>query len=223
MTLNEIIYDVREKLKLNTEDISITDEYIAHLIGIKRNFIVKQRFSKFTRNIPEELKQIICVDLEPLGVVADEPCFGDIVRSSEKIPSMLEIGGRDSMIAVRVHDLLYPNINIIPAERLPFVGFNRWLQKQLYVAYDADGYLYLKSADPLHSNLKKIKVVGVFANPEEANELSGETSGCEWYDEKYPIEPYLVHDIVIMVVKELAPTLNIPEDNVNNSDESNRQ
>jgi hypothetical protein len=223
MTLTEIIYDVREKLKFNTDDIGITDEYIAHLITIKRNFLVKQRFSKFTRNIPEELKQIVCVDLENVDSIVGTSCFGDIVRSSETIPAMLEIGGRESLIAVRVQDILYPHINIISTERLPFVGHNKWLQKQVYAALDADSYLYLKSANFLHSNFKKIKIVGVFADPEAAYEMNCDSdTTCDYFDSQYPMEPYLVSEMVIMIVKELAPTLLIPDDNVNNSDASNR-
>ena len=218
MTLNEMIYDVREKLKFNTEDNHITDEYIAHLLNIKRNFFVKQRFSKFTRNIPEELKQIICLDISPTDTIDGEPCFGNISRSDSMMPAMMEIGGRDSLIAVRVADINFPHLNIIPTERLPFVGENRWLQKQLYVAYDADRYLYLKSGNSLHMNLKKIKVVGVFADPEAAYEIncSGDTT-CEWFDSEYPMEPYLINDMIASVVQELGQTLNIPNDSVNNA------
>tara|TARA_R110000851_G_scaffold57420_2_gene133762 strand:+ start:7582 stop:8256 length:675 start_codon:yes stop_codon:yes gene_type:complete len=224
MTLNEIIYDIREKLKFNTEDIGITDEYLAHLINIKRNFLVKQRFSKFTRNIPEELKQIICVNLEVIDSIVGTSCFGNIVRSSDTIPTMLEIGGRESLIAVRVQDILYPHINIIPTERLPFVGHNRWLQKQVYASLDADAHLYLKSQNIFHSNIEKVKVIGVFADPELVYEMNCDSNTtCEYFDSEYPMEPYLVSDLVLMVVKELAPTLQIPNDKVNNSDESDRQ
>jgi len=226
ITLNKIIYDVREKLKFNTEDIGVTDDYIAHLINIKRNMLVKQRFSKFNKNIPEEVKQIICVPLDVVDSIDGEPCFGSVVKSETIMPDLLEIGGRSALLSVRVQDITYPNINIIPIERLPYVGYNRWLNKQLYIALDADNHLYLKSANPLHTNLKKIKVIGVFADPEEADNMSCDTDDsvvCDEYNDKpYRIEAYLVSDLVSLVVRELAPTLQIPNDIVNNSDESNR-
>lgn len=225
MTLKEIIYDIREKLKLNTDDIDISNEYLAHLIKVKRAFFIKQRFSKFTRNIPEEVKQIICIDLEPVDSINGAPCFGKVLSSLQQIPGMIEIGGRSSLVGIRAHDILYPNFNIIPVERLPYVGYNKWLKNQIYVALDADNKLYFNSANPQHIELNKIKVVGVFSNPEEADNLSCTDSGneeCDFMDKEYPIEGYVVSDVVNMIMKELAPSLELPNDNLNNSDESNR-
>lgn len=223
MTLREITYDIREKLKLNTDDINITDEYLEHLINVNRIFLIKQRFSKHTRNIPEEIKQSICINLEPSNLIEGEACFGEILSSTVKIPPSIEIGGRNSIIAVRVKDILYPHLNIIPTERLPYVGYNKWLKNQLYIALDADNKLYLKSSNSQHMNLSSIKVIGVFSNPRIANELDcNKESNCEYEDTNYPIESYLVKEIVDLIVRELAPSLNIPEDNINNSDESNR-
>lgn len=223
MKLNNLIFDIREKLKLNSDDIDITDEYLAHLINVKRTYLIKQRFSNATRNIPEEVKQIICLDLDVIDTISGEPCFGDILVSKNKIPSLIEIGGRSAIIAVRVNDIFYPHINIISTERLPYVGYNKWLKKQIYVALDADNKLYFKSDNPLHLNLESVKLIGVFSDPEEADAMSCETSQeCDYYEKNYPIESYLVSDLITLIAKELGVTLNIPNDNVNNSDESNR-
>lgn len=224
MKLRNIVYDIRERLKLNSDDIDITDEYLIHLINVKRVFFTKQRFSKFTRNVPEEVKQVICIDLEPIETIVGQPCFGDILASTTAIPSTIEIGGRSSIIGVRFYDKLYPYLNIIPIERMPFVGYNRFLQKQIYVALDADNKLYFTSANPQHLNLKKIQVIGVFSDPEEAINSSctsdSDNSNCDILDKEYPVENYMIHDIVNSIVKELAPTLQIPNDKVNNADES---
>jgi hypothetical protein len=227
MTQREIIYDIREKLKLNSDDIDITDDYLAHLIDVKRVYLIKQRFSKFTKNIPEEVKQVICLDLEVVESIYGEPCFGDILTTKEPIPGLLEIGGRSALVAVRVMDMLHPHINIIPTERLPYVGYNKWLKKQIYVALDANNKLYFKSDNSQHLNLKSIKVVGVFADPKDAEALScaedsSNNINCDFKDVEYPIEAYLVSDLVNLIVKELAPGINVPNDNVNNADASNR-
>lgn len=220
MTLNEIIYDIREKLKLNSDDIDITNEYLTHLVNVKRVFLLKQRFNKFTRNIPEEVKQLVCINLEVVNRINNEPCFGDILKSKSTIPSTMEIGGRSSIIGIRVNDILYPHINIIPVERLPFVGYNKWLKKQIYVALDADNNLYFKSDNPMHLNLESVKIIGVFSNPKEAESLNcTSTIECEYEDKEYPIEPYLVNDVVNLIAKELGATLTIPNDNVNDASE----
>ena len=225
MTLKEIIYDVREKLKFSTDDIDITDEYLSHLVNVKRSLLIKQRFSKASRNIPEEVKQIICVPLEKTddieGVCDD---YHKLLKSTVEIPSTTEIGGRSSIISIRTKSISSHHLTIVPMERLPNVGYNRYLTGQLYVALDSDNYLYVKTADS-PTLLDSVKVIAVFADPEEAYSqscMSEDEELCDFHDAKYPIEPYIVSDLVNLIVQELAPTLQIPEDNSNNADESNR-
>lgn len=222
MTQRKIIYDIRERLKFSSDDSEITDEYLAHLVDVKRVFLIKQRFSKFTRNIPEEVKQIICVDMEATSDI-NGVCDSDtIMVSKEPIPGTLEIGGRSALINVRVNQITAPHLNLVSVDRLPFVGYNKWLKNQIYVALDADNKLYMKNtSDKIFT--EKIKVTGVFEDPEAADALSCESSNnCDYLDKTYPIEGYMVSDLVNMIVKELAPGLNIPEDKINNADESNR-
>lgn len=225
MTPREIIYDIREKLKFNTDDIDITDEYLYHLINVKRSLLLKQRFAKTSRNIPEEVKQIICVSLEKVDDVegiCDE--YHKVLRSITQIPATLEIGGRSSIVSVRVKSVSQQHLSIIPMERMPNIGYNKYLKGQIYVALDADNYLYVKTADS-PTLLDSIKVIAVFANPGDAYEHScveGDQELCDFYDAPYAVEPYIVSDIVNLIIQEMAPTLQIPEDNLNNADESNR-
>jgi hypothetical protein len=85
MTLNEIIYDIREKLKLFTDDIDIVDEYLAHLVHVKRSLLLKQRYSKLSKTIPEETKQIVCLTFEEVPSIDGQTCMGTIVKSVEKV------------------------------------------------------------------------------------------------------------------------------------------
>ena len=224
MTAREIIYDIREKFKFSTDDIDITDEYLFHLINVKRALLVKQRYAKASRNIPEEMKQIICVPLQKVDNIeglCDE--YHNVMQSTVTIPHTIEIGGRSSLHSVRTMQITGHQINIIPMERMPNIGYNKYLKNQIYVALDANKKLYLKtSMSPTY--LDAIKVVGVFQDPEEAFMLScnEEDAICDFYDTEYPIESYIVRDMVNMISQELAPSQSIPEDNLNNADESNR-
>lgn len=223
MTQREIIYDIKEKLKFSSDDIDIVDEYIAYLINVKRSFIIKQRFSKFTRNISQEIRQNICIDLEDVDVLDGNKCFGKVLRSKQKLPNFIELGGRSAIITIRTEDRTYPHFNPIPIERLPYVGYNKYLQKQLYVALDADQKLYFKSDNPQHLLLNKVMITGVFENPELADELDCISStDCDFYDKTYPIELYIVNDVVNLIVRELSTGLNLPDDKLNNADETNR-
>jgi hypothetical protein len=225
MTAREIIYDVREKLKFSTDDIDITDEYLYHLINVKRALLLKQRFAKTSRNIPEEVKQIICVSLEKISDVeglCDE--YHKVVKSTLPIPGMMEIGGRSSIISIRVPSILEQHVSIISMERMPNIGYNKYLKGIIYAALDADNYLYLKTADS-PTLLESVKLIGVFSNPEKAHMQScikEDEALCDYMDAEYPIEPYIVSDTVNLIVQELGATLKIPEDKINNADESNR-
>lgn len=224
MTGNEIIYDIREKIKIHGDDIDIVDEYLFHLVNVKRALLLKQRFGKTSRNIPEEVKQIICVPMEPsndIEGICDDSTL--LVKSSIKIPNSIEIGGRSALVSVRTKSVSSQFINMVPIERFPNIGYNKYLKNQIYVAIDADNKLYAKTTGS-PTLFEELKVTGVFFNPEEAFNLScgNESENCEAYDREYPIESYIVSDLVNLIVQELASGLQIPEDKMNNADESNR-
>jgi hypothetical protein len=223
MTLNEIIYDIREKLKLFTDDIDIVDEYLAHLVHVKRSLLLKQRYSKLSKTIPEETKQIVCLTFEEVPSIDGQTCMGTIVKSVEKVPTLLQLDNKSALLGVRSHDLRNIPFNIVSIERFPFLGFNKWTANQIYIAIEADSYLYVYSGNIQHKFLEFAKVTGVFENPEKASELNCEDDGsCEYFDTKYSVEPHMVHDIVNMIVKELAPSIQIPDDKLNNADETPR-
>lgn len=224
MTLNEIIYDIREKLKMNSDDIDISDEYLAHLINIKRALLVKQRYTKFTKTIPEETKQIICLTLEEVSVIEGESCSGTILRSVEKLPTLMQLDNKPALIGVRTYDLRNIPINVVSIERFPYLGYNRWLSNQLFVALDSDSKIYFFSGNDQHKFLENVKVVAIFENPEEADVMSCDTSvtDCEYFDKEYTVEPHMVHDIVNLILKDLAPTIQLPDDTLNNASESPR-
>ena len=225
MTARQIIYDIREKLKFGSDDIDITDDYLFHLINVKRSLLLKQRFAKTSRNIPEEVKQILCITLEKVddieGICDD---YSKVLRSVETIPATMEIGGKSALVSVRPNQITGHHINIVSIERFPNIGYNKYLKNQIYVALDADNRLYFKTAGDA-TLLDSVKVTGVFADPEAAHYLSCNSEDeetCDFYDVTYPVEPYIVSDMVNMVIKELAPSLQLADDKVNNADESNR-
>ena len=224
MTLNEIIYDIREKLKLNSDDIDITDELIAHLINVKRNLLLKQRYGKFTRTIPEGSKQIICVPLEEVNSIDGENCLGTILKSKSKIPSMLQLDNKPALLNVRTLDLMSLPINIVSIERFPYLGYNSWTSNQIFVGLDSDSNIYFHSNNVQHKFLEQVKLIAVFEDPEEADEASCNSSedDCDYYEKEYSVEPQMVHDIVNLIVKDLAPSVKLPDDKLNNADESPR-
>ena len=224
MTLNEIIYDIREKLKLFTDDIDIVDEYLAHLVHVKRSLLLKQRYSKLSKTIPEETKQQVCLTFEEVPSIDGQDCMGTIVKSVQKIPTVIQLDSKPAILNVRSHDLRNIPFSVVSIERFPYLGYNRWTANLIYIALEADSHLYVYSGNVQHKFLEFGKISAVFENPEEASELDCEEtdSSCEYFDTEYNIEPHMVHDVVNMIVKELAPSIQIPDDKLNNADESPR-
>lgn len=222
MELSKIVYDIREKLKLGSDDIDITDSYLAYLVHVKRALLIKQRYGKFSKNIPEELKQDICLTLEKATVSGT--CFSTILKTSQNIPNFIETYNRDSVIDIRLHDMTAVPVNIVSYQRIPYLGYNQWTKNEIYGAYH-DGKLYLYSNKPNFKLLKFITVTGMFSDPETADALncvSGTVNECDFIDKEYPVNAPMISDIVNMVIKELAPSLKIVDDKVNNADESPR-
>lgn len=219
-TLNEIIYDIREKLKINSDDTDITDEYLGHLVGVKRASLVKQRYGKISKNIPELLKQTVCLTLT--NNFSTSGCKLEGLISEQSIPPYIETYNRENVLYVSLDDYTSIPLTIIPTQRIPFLGHNSWTRNQIYVAINTDEKVMLFSERSGFSLIDSIKVTAIFTDPEKAYDSCTSEKTCEFYDEEYPINGPMITDIVNIITKELAPSINLKEDKVNNADESPR-
>lgn len=222
MTKREIIYSVFEKLKILTDDSDLTEEFISSLIDSKRAMLLKQQFGKSPWDMPLQAQQEICLTLEVADAIDGVTCFGKILRSKLKLPSSVKIRGKQGPLLVRKMDRMQISINIVPIERLPFLGHNQFLANQLYAAVDYDGKLYLFSNNSSHMFLSALKVTDVFEAPDDATEMSCDTefSYIDPWDQDYPIESAMVDPLVNIIMQELTKTLSLPQDNVNDAEDA---
>lgn len=220
MTKREIIFTVIEKIRAHSDDSSVTEEFISSMIDTKRAMLLKQQFSKAVWNIPIEIKQEICMPLELVDVIAGYSGGGKILKSSIALPRTIKIKGQEGPLLVRKEDGSALPINIIPIDRLPFLGANRYTAMLTYAALDIDGKLILISADNKLNFLKSIRVTHIFESPDNAYSLECSDNGSdtlEPWDIDYPVEAAMIDTIVEMIMKDLTKTLSIPEDNTNNA------
>jgi len=216
MTKLEIIYDIKEKLQVTTDDDIFTNEYLAHLIDVKRIVLIKQTFSNITKSIPVACLSEICLDLEVVDAVTGSPLFGHVLRTKQVIPTVINISGREDLITVRSIDNFTTGFNSVAMERFPFLGHNKYLNNQIYTAINADGRIYFYSKRVNFMMMSKVIARGVFESPAKANEMSC-FSTCEELDNEYPLEGYMINDIVSLIVKDLMVPLQIPNDEKNDS------
>jgi hypothetical protein len=221
MTKNEIIYSVFEKLKIQSDDTDITAELVSSLVDSKRALLIKQQYGAKPWSLPIEVKQEVCVDLEVANNIDGLSCFGKILRTKIKLPNSIKIRAKEGPLNIRKHDRTQIPINIVPIERLPYIGHNSFISNMIYAAVDYDGRIYLVSNRKNHLFLESIKVTDIYEDPDTAYELECGTtaSTIEAWDQDYPIESSMADPLINLIVQELAKTLAMPEDNVNDAED----
>ena len=216
----ELVYAVLDELKLSVDDSYFTEDHCIFLLNKYRGMILKQQYKDVKKEIPESNFQTLCLDLIQVPAIAGEPCEGGTyLRSKDKIPSLMNI------ITPRVYteDFYQGDITYVSRERMKYVGYNKWLSNIIYVSLGPDNYLYFKSFNPqyLYLELEKVRLTGVFEEPEKAAELecNKEKGACDILDMKFPLEEALVPQVIQLVVRELSGAIYKPEDSENNAND----
>lgn len=220
-TFGEIIYSVSDLLKLSADDSFYTEEHILFLASKMRSLLIERKYrgsrNSVYKEMPDENKQRICLNLEPAADLEDT-CTGNWQRSIETIPSLVNGTG---MSVYPINNLIGSNITFIPAVRMPYVGYNRWLKNILYCSKASNGHMYFHSDNPQFMLLDKIEAEGIFEDPVAAAGLSCEDNAsdepCDIMDKEFPLEDALVMSCIEMVVQELIGSRYAPEDNRNNA------
>ena len=216
-TFRELAYLVNDELKLFSNDSLFTIEHHMFLLEKFRALLLERKYKDIRRGeIPHANYQTLCLDLIEVPAIPGTDCFGSYLRSTEKIPSLLNIGMK------RVYPVDYFNSEYftwVSKERMQFVGNNKWLKNIIYVTKGVDDYLYLKSSNPQFLYLKQIKLDAVFQNMKDAHALScdKENSNCDILDSEFPLEEAMVGPLVQMVVQEFNGQRYMPTDKDNNN------
>ena len=101
-----------------------------------------------------------------------------------------------------------------------YVGYNKYLQNIIYCSLAPDNHLYFKSSNPQHLYLKKVQVTGIFEDIQNASQLecNNDNSQCQdILDKTFPLEEGLVHPLIEIIVKQLGPSVDLPQDQENNA------
>ena len=220
-TFREITYMVLDLLKERSDDSYYTEEHIIFLAGKFRAYLLERKYAK-SRNkayqsVSSENTQRICVDLERASLLP-AGCGGNWLTSVQEIPDMVNA---DEAKVSTVSDMIFSNLTMIPAERMPYVGYNKWLKNIVYAAISGDNHLYLTSNNSQFQFLKKVVIDGVFSDPAKAAEMScnpdGSDVACDVLDQAFPLEEALIPSCIELIVEELAGPRYAPEDRANNA------
>ena len=216
MTYREIVYACLDILKLTSDDSLYTEEHIIFLANKARTLLLKQRYSDIKKRIPESNYQTICLDLEKVQNVQDLACQGSSLRTVQEVPYLMKIGNPK----VYPQNYYLGEITYISRERMRYVGHNKYLQNVIYCSLAPDNHLYFKSSNPQHLYLKKVQVTGIFEDIQNASQLecNNDNSQCQdILDKTFPLEEGLVHPLIEIIVKQLGPSVDLPQDQENNA------
>ena len=216
MTYREIVYACLDILKLTSDDSLYTEEHIIFLANKARTLLLKQRYSDIKKKIPESNYQTICLDLEKVQNIQDVSCQGSSLRTIQEIPYLMKIGNPK----VYPQNYYLGEITYISRERMRYVGHNKYLQNIIYCSLAPDNHLYFKSSNPQHLYLKKVQVTGIFEDIQNALQLecNNDSSQCQdILDKTFPLEEALVQPLIEIIIKQLGPSVDLPQDQENNA------
>ena len=220
MTYREIAYMCLDQLKVASDDSYYTIDHILFLISKIRALLLKQTYSNIKKEIPQSNYQTICLDLMQVPAITGEPCEGGTyLRSEEKVPSTMTIG---TNIVYPIDFYQGTHITYVSRERMRYVGTNKWLKNIIYTSKGPDGYLYFKSSNPQFLYLKKVKMTGIFEDPDKAAELECDGNNnleCDVLDREFPLEEGLVASVIELVIKYLSGAVYRPKDQENDAND----
>lgn len=216
MTLRELVFMVLDECKIHSDDSYFNEDHVSFLLSKYRSFLLKKELEKENKNLSSANAQTICLDLMEVPAIEDFDCSGSYLRSTEKIPSIV------NEFKVQLYPLDYYQGEIIftSRERMRYTGYNKWTKNLIYASKGPDDYLYLKSENPQYLYMKKLRMTAIFEDFEEAAQLACDENGitvCDKLDAQFPIESAQVPVIIELVVKELLGVKYQPKDKNNNA------
>lgn len=225
MLVKEIVYYILDAVKAISDDSTVNEEEVLFLLKKYRSFLVKkeQEKEKSTTDTASEFEyQQICLDLEKTAAMDGEPCTGGYyLRTTKKIPKVLE-GTVPRVYPMDFYQGIY--VTFVPRDRMRYVGTNKYLQNIIWVSLGPDQHLYLNSNNPQFMYLKKLRMMAIFEDFDDAADLlcdaDAEDTSCDVLDATFPIRDYLVPTLIELCEKEILGVAYRLADRHNDSEDT---
>lgn len=219
ITYREVVYFVIDELKLLSDDTTFTPEHIIFIADKLRAKLLYEKYKDVRKGEPSRNNyQTVSFNLMQVPAIAGTSCYGTFLRTTEKLPTLLNVGIPHIYSSTSDKAVYYFNnehFTLVPMERMPYVGNNKWLSNIIYVAKGPDDYLYLKSMNPQFLYLKNLSIDAIFQDAKSITELCN--CNCDILDAYFPLEEPLIHTLIYNIVAELSGVRYQPTDKVNNS------
>ena len=147
-SLNEIVYSIWEKIRPElADDDSIDFRLIQDAVHTQRALLLRNEYNRNRTIDPFVIQDLGCVELEVVdrAECCDITIGCSIIRTSQKIPSLIELHN-ESLMWVNPVDKLEKSFSFISYERAKFISGHRFTSRQIY-AFVLNNYIYLISED----------------------------------------------------------------------------
>lgn len=215
MTLNEITYSILNKVRQSlTSDSNLTPAHIKNDIIAERADLIKSILDKGTIIDDVLVQDLGCIKLE----LADAADCCDVSTGCTVVRTNVEIPQEIKFTRVGPVNKTTKRFNMIPYERVDYVGNGRFTQNDIY-AFHLNDRIYLKSNDPSIALLEYINIRGIFENPtlvSAFNNCNGNTI-CYSDDKDFPMSKWMEKHIRERLLTSYLKSEQLPKDLNNDS------
>lgn len=212
VSLDQLIYNIRNVLKQRSDDITITDRQLEFIILYYRAKLIKQEEDK-KRTISSNLIQdfgTYAVQKVDRSEDNTKPTGTYLYRTTNPIPKLIELNQKDAITYIGGIDK-QSSIDFISKARSKWNRYNKY-GKNFSTAYyrnlGGDYYIYIESPKGI---IKYVNIEGIAENPRNV-------SGFDPKLDNYPISAYMISAInELMLSKELTIFLQSIPDNINDA------
>ena len=216
----EIVYSILDQVKgqAPTDDVLLEESWIIAQMNQMRALLIKSEYERIKGLSDEFYQSVCCLEVKCREIECGGYGSGD-KQFYVELPEMP--GG------IMWADIKYLGLTDFKTgfERLSLTGWQN--RDGNYYSYNMPGYMIM--TDPTDSNkqnailtmsptsgLKYLCAIGVFKN------ASG-LCDAVLQDEIFPIPDYLVHQLELLVIKQIGATTVFPPDTVNDTSDFGRQ
>ncbi len=132
-SLNEIVYSIWEKIRPElADDDSIDFRLIQDAVHTQRALLLRNEYNRNRTIDPFVIQDLGCVELEVVdrAECCDITIDCSIIRTSQKIPSLIELHN-ESLMWVNPVDKLEKSFSFISYERAKFISGHRFTSRQI--------------------------------------------------------------------------------------------
>ena len=226
--INELTSDIREAIKAYSDDNDLDDRYIIYLYNIKRAKYLRQDLNNYQKTVDNSITQTLCLTMKEVSInecTVDYSC-GSLLRSTQPIPIPLELHSKVAITKVKPITKLSIPFNFITKDKAAYIE-NAPFNKAIYAFLDVDNHIYAYSKSDDYKLLECITVTGIFEDPLS---LQNYTNCCNCGDQpipcfdidesKYPLQPHYIDVIRDEIIRDILRTKQIPEDKINDAENS---